>query len=133
MPRKLPVLNPENTRFWTGGRDGKLMIHRCDDCQRHFHPPNPVCMHCGGLNVAAAAVSGRGRVISFTINQQGWLPDLPVPYVIAIVGLVEDPTLRLVSNIIGSPPEIVHIDMAVRVVFERHEDVWLPLFQKDDS
>lgn len=133
MAGKLPLLNPENTHFWTGGRDGKLMIHHCDDCQRYFHPPGPICAHCGSLTVAPAAVSGRGRIISYTVNHQRWVPDLPVPYVVAIIGLVEDPTLRLVSNVRGCAPEAVHIDMSVQVEFEKYEDIWLPLFRKADS
>lgn len=78
-------------------------------------------------------MSGRGTVASFTVNHQAWVPDLPVPYVVAIVELAEQPGLRFVSNIVGVTPDEVHIDMPVRVTFEQVEDVWLPLFKRDDG
>jgi uncharacterized OB-fold protein len=81
--------------------------------------------------VAPRAVSGRGSVASFTVNHQRWAPDLPVPYVVAIVELAEQPGLRLLSNIVGGAPEDVHVGMPVRVTFEQIEDVWLPLFERD--
>lgn len=75
-------------------------------------------------------MSGRGTVVSFTVNHQAWAPDLAVPYVVAIVELVEQAGLRFVSNIVGCDPEAVRIDMPVQVKFEQIEDVWLPLFER---
>jgi hypothetical protein len=43
-------------------------------------------------------------------------------------GLPEQKGLNLTTNVIGIPPESVHIGQAVRVVFEQVEDVYLPLF-----
>lgn len=76
-------------------------------------------------------MSGRGSVVSYTINQQRWVPDLDVPYVVAIVELIEQPGLRFLTNIVDCPPDEVVIDMPVRVIFEQIEDVWLPLFRRD--
>jgi uncharacterized OB-fold protein len=81
--------------------------------------------------VAPEAVSGKGKVLSYTINHQAWTPDLVEPYVVAIVELVEQPGLQFVSNVVGLPVTDVHIDMPVRVSFLNVEDVWLPLFEKD--
>lgn len=133
MQRKLPLLTPENEPFWTGGKIGKLLIGHCARCDRFFHPPSPLCARCGSTDVSPRPVSGRGRVISYTINHQRWTPDLDVPYVVAIIGLEEEDDLRLVSNIVGCPPEDVFIGMAVRVTFENVEDVWIPLFEKDEA
>jgi uncharacterized OB-fold protein len=77
------------------------------------------------------AVSGKGRVHTFTINIQTWSPDEPDPYVVAQVELVEQPGLRFLTNIVGCPPDEVRIDMAVRVVFENEDDIWFPLFEPD--
>jgi uncharacterized OB-fold protein len=49
--------------------------------------------------------------------------------VIAIVEIDEQPSLRLMTNIVNCPPESVHIGMPVQVVFEAHEDVHIPLFE----
>jgi uncharacterized OB-fold protein len=129
MPRKLPLITPETAAFWQGGQAGRLMIHHCGHCSRWFHPPAPVCPRCNSLDVAPTAVSGRGRVATFTVNHQAWTPALTQPYVVAIVDLDEQPGLRLLSNVVGMPPEQVHIGVPVQVRFEQHEDVWLPLFE----
>jgi uncharacterized OB-fold protein len=131
MVRKLPQLTAESEPFWRGGAAGELLIFRCRDCERWFHPPTPLCPKCGGLDVGPQPVSGRGRVATFTVNHQAWDPALDVPFVIAIVELVEQAGLRFLTNIVDCPPEEVAIDMPVRVVFQQHEDVWLPLFKRD--
>jgi uncharacterized OB-fold protein len=131
MPRKLPALNADNLAFWQGGKQGELLIHRCAACTQYFHPPAPLCPHCASFDVAPEAVSGKGKVLSYTINHQAWTPDLVEPYVVAIVELVEQPGLQFVSNVVGLPVTDVHIDMPVRVSFLNVEDVWLPLFEKD--
>ncbi|MEZ0603219.1 Zn-ribbon domain-containing OB-fold protein [Paraburkholderia sp. IW21] len=131
MPRKLPLLTAETAPFWQGGEGGLLNIYHCDACRHLFHPPAPLCPRCMSSHVGAKPVSGRGKVVSFTINHQAWLPDLPVPYVVAIVELAEREGLRFVTNIVGGEVNDVHIGMPVRVKFEQQEDVWLPLFEAD--
>ena len=127
-PRILPVVTPENAHFWRGGAEGRLQFQRCAACDFLIHPPSPVCPHCYRAELDIAAVSGAGIVASVTVNHQAWRPGLAVPYAIAIVELAEQAGLRLTTNIIGCPPEEVEIGMAVNVVFEQIEDVWLPLF-----
>lgn len=131
--RKLPLLNAETRPFWTGGEVGELRMHRCDDCRRYFHPPAPVCRDCTSLKVGPVQVSGRGRILTFTINRQAWTPELADPYVVAIVELEEQEGLRFLSNIVNCPAEAVAIGMPVSVVFERVEDVWIPLFERATS
>ena len=126
-PRKLPALEPDTAFFWTSGEDGVLRIQRCNDCGHYQHPPLPRCPRCHGEAVAPAAVSGLGRIVSYTINHEPWLPGLPVPFVFAVVELAEQAELYLFTNILAAP-EAARIGLPVRVAFERHEDVWLPMF-----
>jgi acetyl-CoA acetyltransferase len=74
-------------------------------------------------------VSGRGTVVAFTVNHQRWLPAFEPPYVIANVALADDPTVHLTTNVVGCDPDEVRIGQEVMVRFERHEDVWLTLFE----
>ena len=67
-------------------------------------------------------------MLTFTINRQQWLPTLPPPYVIAVIGLDDDPELRITSRLVDVEPCEVAIGMRVGVHFEAVEDVWLPLF-----
>ena len=131
-PRKLPLLDRETGFFWTGGEHGRLLIQRCGDCGRWQHPPLPLCPACGSEALAPAAVSGRGQVKTFTINHQAWLPGLEAPFVFAAIELAEQAELYLFSNVL-TPPDEVAIGQAVQVCFERHDDVWLPLFRLDGA
>ena len=126
--RVLPLLDDENRFFWTSGADGRLRFLRCQGCGYYLHPPIPRCPECGGRAIAPTEVSGLGEVHSVTVNHHPWDGDTE-PYAIAIVVLAEQADLRLTTNVVGCPPDDVHIGMPVRVTFELHDDVWLPLFE----
>ena len=128
--RVLPRIDDTNEYFWTAGRDGQLKFLRCQDDGTYIHPPAPVCPTCLSRDVLAEPVSGRATVATFTINHQPWYPGLDPPYVVAIVEIEEDPKVRLMTNIVGCPPDDVDIGMPVRVAFEQYaDDVWLPFFE----
>ena len=129
MSRPLPELTPASEWFWKSGADGRLRIQRCADCLSYVHPPVPICPTCRSRSWEAAPVSGRGTVVGFTINAQRWLPDFDPPYVIANVALAEDARVHLTTNVVGCEPADVHIGQEVVVRFDRHGDVWLPLFE----
>ena len=124
-----PLLNDENRAFWRGGREGELRIVRCNSCGYWIHPPSPRCPRCLSDDVAPRAVSGRGRVYTYTVNERAWSAGVEVPYVIAIVQLDEQPDLRLMTNIVGCEPADVAIDMPVRVEFREQGDVYAPVFR----
>lgn len=126
--RILPRVTEQNEHFWRGGRQGELCFLRCKPCGCYIHPPSPVCSDCLGKDLRVEAVSGRATVLTFTLNHHPWVPSADHPYAIAIVEIDEQPGLRLMTNIVGCPAESVHVGMRVRVVFEEHEDVFVPLF-----
>ena len=129
-PRPLPRLDVDNRAFWTGGAEGELRIHHCGDCGSWNHPPMPVCRNCLSENVSPEAVAGTGVVDTYTVNHQAWAPGMEVPFVIARVTLDGAPGVILTTNIVGSPVDEVDIGDRVRVTFEQHEDVYIPLFEK---
>lgn len=130
MSRALPRLDADNRAFWTGGAEGELRLMQCQDCETFIHPPRPLCRHCLSENVQAVAVPGTGVVDTFTVNYQKWHPAVEVPFVIARVAIDGAPGVILTSNIVGCPVDEVDIGDRVRVRFEPHEDVYLPLFEK---
>ncbi|MGQ0432987.1 MAG: Zn-ribbon domain-containing OB-fold protein [Microthrixaceae bacterium] len=126
--RVLPALDDTNRFFWTSGADGQLRFLRCQSCGYYLHPPLPRCPSCGSRELAPEAVSGRGEVYSVTVNHQSWDGGTE-PYAIVLVALPEQDGLRLTTNVVGCPPEDVHIGMSVQVAFEQRDDVWFPLFE----
>jgi len=130
--RPRPVVTKGNAHFWTGGAEGELRFLRCRACRTFVHPPGPVCPACLDRELGVEATDGRATVVTYTVNHQPWLPGFPPPYVIAIVELDAQPGLRLTTNVVGCDPGAVHVGQRVRVRFEHHGDVWIPLFEPDE-
>jgi acetyl-CoA acetyltransferase/uncharacterized OB-fold protein len=127
--RPLPQLTPENEFFWTSGADGTLRLTSCSACSALIHPPQPVCRYCRGRELAVREVSGRAVLVGFTVNERFSLPGMPAPYVVGQVAVEEDPRVRLTTTVVGCEPGDLWLGMPMEVVFEQHEDVWLPLFR----
>jgi uncharacterized OB-fold protein len=123
-----PFLDPDNTAFWTGGREGQLLIMRCGDCGWWTHPAAPRCRRCRSANVEPQAVSGKARVASYTVNYKDWIPGSE-PYIIAQVELEEQAGLFLTTNLVDVEAEDIEIGMDVTLVFEESNDIWYPLFR----
>lgn len=133
MFRPLPALEPRTEAFWRACRAGRLEFTRCIPCNHLIHPSRPICPVCRGRQLDTAAVSGRATLHSFTVNHKAWFPGQPVPYVIAVVELVEQGSLRLVTNVIHCEIDDVRIGMSLRVVFENlNDEIALPLFEPEE-
>ncbi|HEX4864008.1 MAG TPA: OB-fold domain-containing protein [Acidimicrobiales bacterium] len=125
--RPEPTPSDRTRAFWAGGADGLLRITRCGDCGRYCHPPLPVCPACRRSRLAPEPVSGRGTIYSWTVSRYEWQAEMPPPYIVAQVELVEQPGLRLITNIVGS--DTVDIGADVEVCFARSGDAFIPLFR----
>ncbi len=130
--RLLPAVGPENEHFWRGGAEGELRFLFCGGCRFYVHPPAPLCPSCLSRELEVAAVSGRARVYTYSLNHQPWVPGFDPPYMVAIVEIEEQPGLRLTTNLIHCEPEDVKIGMPVKVCFEERDDgIFIPLFEPD--
>lgn len=127
----LPRLTPETEFFWTSGADGQLRIQRCPGTGTWYHPPRPDCGPNGEHVPVPTPVSGLGTVFSYTVNRQPFLPAIEPPYVVAIVELDEQEGLQLMTRIVNCEPEAVHMGQRVRVVFEQHDEIYLPFFEPE--
>jgi uncharacterized OB-fold protein len=87
-----------------------------------------VCPFCLSGDISPEAVSGRATLVAYTCNVQEWIPGSE-PYLIGLVAIDEQDDVRLTTNLVDVEPDEVRDGMAVEVVFEQHEDVYLPLFR----
>lgn len=126
-PRMLPALTDANRDFWTGGAHGELLIPRCTTCRRWVLPLSDRCPACGG-EARFEATSGRATVFTYTLNAHQFHPDVPPPNLIAVVVLDEQDDLRLATNLVGCEEAEVTCGMPVAVLFEKHGDVYYPVF-----
>ena len=135
--RLAPSPTPESQAFWTGGREGNLLISRCRACGHFFHPPGPACWRCRSTDVGPEKVSGRGTIAAFSVDRQPWIPGFEPPYIVAMVEIAEEPGVRLISNVVDVEPADMRIGLEVDAFFEDwtglsgEEDtrVWIPLFR----
>lgn len=116
--RPAPLVTELSEGFWQGVREGRLVIQRCLGCGVLRHYPQPMCPACRSLGFDWAPVSGRGRIYSYTIAHRAFHPawQAHVPYAIATIEL--DEGIRMVCDLLGTPPEAVAIDARVEVFFE---------------
>lgn len=138
----LPELDDDTRPFWEASIRGELVIQACTSCDRLRHPPRPMCPWCRSLESEWRSMSGRATIWSYVVPHPPLLPAfMPVaPYNVCVVALDEDPTIRLVGNLVeheGAPidsvdPTTIDIGSAVRVTFEQvATDVALPRFVRD--
>jgi uncharacterized protein len=95
----------------------QLFIERCEHCAHWVHPAAGECRDCGSPLVARP-VSGHGIVFTYTVNYHAFNAELPTPYVIAIVELVEQSGLRVAANIVDCEPDSVACGMRVEALPE---------------
>jgi uncharacterized OB-fold protein len=125
--RPRPSLTQDNRFFFEGAAAGVLLVRRCNTCARIQHPPLPMCPVCNGITWTPESLSGRGTVYTYTVTHHPRFDGFQTPFVVALVELEEGP--RIVSNVVGVDPALVHIGMAVRVEFVPVDsELTLPLF-----
>ena len=133
----LPDLEDEDAApFWEGTARGELLVQKCSACGRKRIPPRPMCSDCRSIENEWVPLSGKGKVWSFIIPHPPLLPAYTdfAPFNVIVVELDEDPSLRLVGNLVesadgplnGVDPHSVQIGEPVSVVFSKVEDTYLP-------
>jgi uncharacterized OB-fold protein len=139
----LPDLDGEDSaEFWAGCHRGELLVQACDQCGRWRFPPRPMCPDCQSVAVHWVPTSGRASVWSFVVAHPPLLPAYAelAPYNVIVVALDEDPTIRMVGNLVTRAdgainevdPETIRVGESVRVVFATVEDVALPRWVRAD-
>lgn len=122
-----PAVTDESRPFWEGTRAGELRMQACAACGRLRFPPRPMCPWCRSVEREWRPMSGLGTVWSFVVAHPPLLPayEAIAPYPVAVVELDEEPTLRLVGNLVPDPearpdaidPATIAIGLRVRAVF----------------
>ena len=127
MTRPAPLLTDDNKAFWLAAIEHQLVIQRCAACGRLSHPPRPMCPRCHSLDQEMAEVAGTGKVYSYAIIHHPQNMAFDYPVVAVLVDLDEGP--RILSNLVGCPPDQIRIGLPVRVTFEATvDDMAVPVF-----
>jgi len=125
MTRPLPVPDALTAPFWDGCKRGELLVQQCSSCGRKRHRPAAGCHVCGGQESTWVKITGRGRIYTYTVVHRAFHPAFVdnVPYVVALVEMDEDPSVRFHTQIVDSDPaEGISVGQPVDVVFRPTRD-----------
>jgi uncharacterized OB-fold protein len=128
--RPLPDLRNAGAPFFSHAARGVLALPRCIACARAFWPPRPRCPRCASSDVEWTTSGGQGTIHTFTIVRQSGDPHFrtKVPYAVAMIDL--DEGVRVMSNVVDTPLETLHIGQRVEGTFEPAADgIAIPLFR----
>jgi uncharacterized OB-fold protein len=120
----VPAPNDLSRFFWEGLEKHQLLILRCQRCGHYVHYPRPICDRCQSLELAPEQVTGKATLYAYTVVMQAFHPYFvdKIPYVLAVVELVEEPGLRLTTNIPDVPESDLKVGMPLEVSFSEVAD-----------
>jgi uncharacterized protein len=134
--RVLPHPDLDTHQHFAAAAAGRLEVPQCGDCLTFHWYPSRTCPNCGSTNVIWKALSGNGRIFSYTIVGHPLMPWLAerVPYVLGLIELPDAPGVRLVTDVMHIDPADVHVGMPVRATFEQlGESLGLVHFEPADA
>jgi len=113
-PIPAPTIEPGTEHLWEQAKAGTLTVKSCKSCGKLHWYPRTLCPFCMG-ETEWKAVSGKGKIYSFSVMQRG----NPNPYCIAYVTLDEGVTMM--TQIVDCDLDSVAIGQAVELVFKPTE------------
>ncbi len=130
--RPLPNANePDTGPFWQATKNHEVRYQRCDDCDALVFYARRHCTSCLGSNLTWHASKGEGTLYTYSVVRQSYHPFFRAhaPYAVAWIDLDEGP--RILSNIVGieDPTKELAIGQRLRVEWEDHEELAIPLFR----
>ena len=93
---------------------GRFMIQRSASTGKHVFFPRPFVPGTGETDLDWVEATGEGTVYATTVNRRS--PDKGGSFNVALIDLAEGP--RMMSRVVGIPPEEVKIGMKVRARIE---------------
>lgn len=134
LSKPLPPVDAQSRSYWEACNRGRLVLQKCAACGYVQHYHRLLCSHCSRDTLTDVDASGKGTIRSFTVIRRAVSSafDADVPYVVALIELVEGPTMM--SNLVESPLENIRISMPVELTFERRSDeINIPQFRLQEK
>ena len=125
----IPTPDPETQAFWDAARERRLLIQRCNACGEAYFYPRPFCPKCWSEDVAWEEASGDATLYTWSVVHVNDLPPFNerVPYVAAVVDLVEGP--RMMTNVVDCEVEALKVGMPLRVAYrDLTDEATVPVF-----
>jgi uncharacterized OB-fold protein len=95
----------------------KLMAGKCQTCGKIHLPPRPMCDHCFSQQFTWVEISGKGRLLTYTIIYIAPKQFQEIaPYIVGIVQLENG--LKLPGMISGVPEDKLKVDLELEIDFK---------------
>lgn len=130
--KPIPTRGTHTRPFWEGTKEGKLLLPRCEDCNRVYWYPRFICPFCHSMNLGWIEASGEGTIHTYAVQHMAFGPwEAEAPYVTAYIDLKEgDRMLTVLRGVDASKPEDIKIGAKVKVEFEQaSDDVHIPFWR----
>lgn len=115
--------SPEESLFYRGLNEGRIMGQRCPTCQKVYVPPRSACPSDGTPTEEEVELSQTGTITTFCIVNVPFLGQkITPPYVSAYV-LLDGADIAVLHLILGVPAEEVRMGMRVKAVW-KPKDEW---------
>ena len=130
--KPLSTPSPLTKPFYDGAKEGKLLLPRCEDCNRVHWYPRYICPFCHSTNISWIESSGEGRIHTFAVQHRafgGWAKE--VPFVTAYIDLNEgDRMVTVLRGVDATDPSSIKFGSKVKVEFEEaSEAIHLPFWR----
>ena len=114
--------SPEESKFFRGLADGKLIGQRCPVCEKVYVPPRGACPVDGVPTTDEVEVADHGTVTTFCIvNVPFTGQQIPIPYVSAYV-LLDGADIAFLHLILGIDAADVRMGLRVKAVWKPRDE-----------
>lgn len=118
----LYAASPEESAFYRGLNEGRIIGQRCPTCQKVYVPPRSACPADGTPTAEEVEVSQTGTITTFCVVNVPFLGQkITPPYVSAYV-LLDGADIAVLHLILGVPAAEVRMGMRVKAVWKPREE-----------
>ena len=96
----------DNAPYLQGWRRGKLVLQHCSSCNRFVFYPRAMCPHCWNDKLEWKDVSGKGKIVSFSLVRRPNDPVFNDEAPIALAEVMLDENVAMLARILDGEPVI---------------------------
>ncbi|MBB3045019.1 Zn-ribbon domain-containing OB-fold protein [Nocardioides soli] len=118
----LYAASPEESAFYRGLNEGRIVGQRCPTCQKVYVPPRSACPADGTPTAEEVEVSQTGTITTFCIVNVPFLGQKIVPPYVSAYVLLDGADIAVLHLILGVDAAEVRMGMRVRAVWKPREE-----------
>lgn len=119
----LYAASPEESAFYRGLNEGRIVGQRCPTCQKVYVPPRSACPADGTPTAEEVEVSQTGTITTFCIVNVPFLGQKILPPYVSAYVLLDGADIAFLHLILDIPAEEVRMGMRVKAVW-KPADQW---------